>query len=318
VKSRVRQLFAIALIAGCADASSPSGGAGGASGRGGADQPAGRGGGAGGGGRAGSGGTATASGGAGSAGSSSAGASTGGGGAAAAGTSGLDAAGPRDDGIAGLVACDDFEGGAVGAIVGKPWQEKNYCQCHKYHPVITDKLAFSGTKSVSTNQDAAFRLYLAPHLDDVYVRMMLWIDKLPDDHWTWTEAETYTDPPGDPLGQGYSDDYSLRFGQQGTRWLVNNWAVGNGEVLAADENRAHALPVGRWVCVEMHFDRTRVWGELWLDGARMDLVSQPWTKEHAPPFPWKAIVFGQENYHPSDSIMYLDDVAVATSRIGCP
>jgi hypothetical protein len=88
------------------------------------------------------------------------------------------------------------------------------------------------------------------------------------------------------------------------------------------------VPVGTWSCVEWQFDGPNNTMRLWLDGQPVPsltvtgvgqgCVNQPAT------FPWTAPSFdrldlGWESYQADDArTLYIDDVVVSATKVGCP
>ncbi|MCU1283184.1 MAG: hypothetical protein JWM53_6730, partial [bacterium] len=76
-------------------------------------------------------------------------------------------------------------------------------------------------------------------------------------------------------------------------------------------------PVGRWFCLEwqIHFDVNRGGSSLWLDGQPLTL---PAGFENTAPTPfYDNLRIGAENTSTTATDLWLDDVAVASTRIGC-
>ena len=90
-----------------------------------------------------------------------------------------------------------------------------------------------------------------------------------------------------------------------------------------------AFPSQRWACVEWEFDGNKNEMHLWFDGALLadaDIVGQgtrcvnsgdlgkPWT---APTF--ANLILGWQQYQTSTGPLelWMDDVAIGTTRIGC-
>ena len=86
------------------------------------------------------------------------------------------------------------------------------------------------------------------------------------------------------------------------------------------------LPTGDWVCIEWHYDGPNNGVTFWIEGEEAATVTgtgdgcvaqdatYPWT---APDF--DELRLGYESYQ-SDGprSFFIDDVALATARIGCP
>jgi hypothetical protein len=262
-----------------------------------------------------------------------------------AGAGGTPGGGGACEGITGLIVCDDFEKGSPGALIDKPWIEKNYCLCHRFRPTYSTAQSYSGKTSVQVagpngtpgsvaggNQvQGSFLYWFDKPQEKFYARMMMWLDKKISNHWTYAEAQTFADDFPDHYArasQNTSSTFDLRMGQQVQRdrngldiYQECNWSTGGGssEKQREDHDPNSDFPLKKWVCVEMAFDRQMKLGELWIDGVKNEKVSQPFTETNVFPFGFKWMVFGMETYDPNDDAsMFIDDVAIATSRIGCP
>ena len=259
-----------------------------------------------------------------------------------AGTTGT--GGASADTCASAIFCDDFEKYTAGQAPGSPWTT-----ALGSGTAAVDTAQFhSGGKSVKfttqakdSTKTAYIRLNNAPVFpvtgNAFYGRMMFRLEAAPTAsvHWTLIQG-TGTVP-----GQSYRSQY--RYGGQqpvtsggtfvGSQMMANyetpDSYSGNGP---SSDCWFHAnkvvVPVGKWSCVEWQFDGPNNTMKLWLDGAAVDsltvkgvgqgCVNQPAT------YAWTAPTFstldlGWESYQTDDArTLWIDDVAIGTSRLGCP
>jgi hypothetical protein len=273
-------------------------------------------------------------------------------GATAAGDSGGNdggAARPGDasaDACATALFCENFESYTAGKAPGGPWKISTSLGAVA---VATDQ-RFDGQNSAkfTTQAGSAFKtahiqldaasVFPVPG-NMVFGRMMSRLESAPDQsvHWTFIE--------GDGLVPGQSYHALYRYGGQqpvtadggfvGSQLMANYDtpdSYSQPKVGPSSDCWNHAkgtvIPVGRWACVEWQFDGPNNTMRFWLDGAPVDsltvvdkgqgCVNQPAT------FPWTAPSFaslelGWESYQMDVArTLYLDDIVIATERVGCP
>jgi hypothetical protein len=170
-------------------------------------------------------------------------------------------------------------------------------------------------------------------------RVMMWLTSSPTAtnpavHWTIIEGS------GLVPGQTYHSAYRLG-GQHpitGGNQLMANYETPdsyNGNGPATDcwhHATGKVVPVARWSCFEWQYDGPNNALTLWVDGSEMLNVrgmgntangdgcgnSQPAT------YPWTAPTFdtirvGWDSYQAdSERTLWLDDVAISSTRVGCP
>lgn len=236
---------------------------------------------------------------------------------------------------------DDFENHAVGQLPGAPWKEETY----KSGAIITidTARAFSGQQAlhVLTPRGAKYRRgYLAIHLggslpalqSGMYGRAMVWLDAAPEAipgagpvHWTLLQGE------GRSADDRYNSIYRLGVEQRDGTQLMANFETTPPVRTDCKQQSKKTLPVRRWACVEWHMDVAAQEMEFWLDGKPVTRVKQrvaapdacqgndlqgDW---RAPPR-FDSLYMGFERYADStnDQDLWIDDVALSKSRIGCP
>ncbi len=235
----------------------------------------------------------------------------------------------------------DFEADTVGALPGAPWKEEMYNTGAVIR--VDDSRAFSGRQAlhVITPAGARYRRgYVAIHLanplpqarDEMHGRALVWLQAAPtalpgapDVHWTLLQGE------GRSGDDRYNSIYRLGLQQRGGTQLMANFETTPPVRTDCRQQSPLALPTGRWACVEWHFQVKDNALEFWLDGERITRVRD---KAHtadacmghdlqdvwvAPP-KIDSLYIGLERYADSadDQHLWIDDVAIAKRRIGCP
>jgi hypothetical protein len=256
---------------------------------------------------------------------------------------GADASSGPDGACTGDIVCDDFESYPADAPPTSPWT----VAAPNGSATIDTSKAHSGAKSVkitvpassgSTSTMIRLRSSGLPVTGNVlFGRMMFWLDAAPTAsvHWTFIDGQ------GAVADGGYSAIY--RYGGQmplsdsngnfvGSQFIANYETPGsyNGIGPGSDcyRNAAEVVPVGAWACAEWEFDGPNDTMRFWLNGAPVDDLTVVGTGDgcvrNDATFPWTAPLFrqidlGWESYQADDArTLWIDDVAVATTRIGCP
>jgi len=241
--------------------------------------------------------------------------------------------------------CDDFEDDAVGTAPGAPWRDETG---PSGATVRVDSLrAHSGKNSVHVLAPKAaryrrgyFALHGAPVFPaaalELYGRAMVWLDAAPltppgahDVHWTLLQGE----------GRSRDDRFNsiYRYGgqhQQGLGLMANYETT---PPVRSDcwQHSAARLPVQRWACVEWHFAVATNEMELWLEGSALSdlhvldratapgtgcLSNEPLGGQWLAPPAFQSLYLGWERYQDTDNDqnVWLDDVVVSQTRVGCP
>jgi hypothetical protein len=235
---------------------------------------------------------------------------------------------------------EDFEKHAAGRAPGAPWKEETYKSGAVI--VVDAKRAFSGQQAmhVLTPRGANYRRgYVAIHLagplpqleSGMYGRAMVWLDAAPQAlhdqgvQWTLLQGE------GRSADDRYNAIYRLGIdGKPGTR-LMANYETTPPVTTDCKQRSDRELPVRRWACVEWHMDVASQELEFWLDGARVTHVTgsaadvgackgNDLQREWRAPPRFDSLYMGFERYADSanDQDLWIDDVALSKSRIGCP
>jgi len=225
--------------------------------------------------------------------------------------------------------CDDFEDYDVGMDPGGPWElDENNGAVE-----VDDAQAVSGTKSVRFNTNAGqYKSALIaiegspfPVTGNAFWgRMMLYITQAANDgvHWTMIAGEG-------PDAAHNNDLASVRYGgQHQKRLMANYWSEPN----TSDcwHHSETVIPEGRWACMEWFFDGPNETMQFYLDGNAIDDLTVvgmgepntciPDATQNNWYFPdFERVAVGWQSYQDDDAReVWIDDVALALARVGCP
>lgn len=237
--------------------------------------------------------------------------------------------------------CEDFESHTTGTRPGAPWKD---FETPGGSIVVDESRAFSGKRSAKITATAGdsrvVRMWhsgngLLP-ADKLYARMMVWLDAAPQGnnlHWNWIRMG------GDARGEsgGKLHDVTVAPGgsSTGTSWTHYGGGASGG-YQDCFVRGAQKLPIGRWACVEMMANAQTNDVDIWIDGKRDDLSSV----EGGAPVPgigscvlghdftmgrWlipkiNRLAFGFSMAHTltASRTMWIDEIFVGGSRVGCP
>jgi len=237
---------------------------------------------------------------------------------------------------------DDFESHPAGQIPGAPWKEETY----QSGAVITvdSQHAFSGNQALHIHnpRGAKYRRgYVAIHLagplpalqPEMYGRALVWLDAAPEPlpgappvQWTLLQGE------GRSADDRYNPIYRYAFQQHDGLGLMANFETTPPVTTDCKRHTDLVLPTRRWACVEWHMKVATNEMRLWLDGreavhvvnGRADGPTQCLGNDldgqwRAPP-KFNSLYMGFERYMDSvnDQDLWIDDVALALERVGCP
>jgi hypothetical protein len=245
----------------------------------------------------------------------------------------LDGPAPSPDAAdlcAGTLLCDDFEMYPAGQQPGGPW----HTSTNMGAVAIDSTRAHSGANSVHITTQAGAGTYrrayfsiegapVFPVANDVfYGRMMVWLTAAPPEtvHWTNIQGE------GNVTGQNFRA--FVRYGGQVMKQLMANYDT-SGVSSDCWQHSQVAIPEGRWACMEWKFDGPANRQDFWLDGQSIPALTVNGMGQgcinngtggvwYGPAY--DAIRLGWEHYQNTAIAidMWIDDVALADHRIGCP
>ena len=236
---------------------------------------------------------------------------------------------------------DDFETREAGVVPPAPWKEESYKTGVTIR--VDAERAFSGRQALHIHdpRGAKYRRgYMAIHLggplpalqSGFYGRAMVWLDAAPEAlpgappvHWTLLQGE----------GRSADDRYNsiYRLGVEGSDGLglLANFETTPPVTTDCKQASAASLPEKRWACVEWHLEVAGQTLEFWIDGeaithvrGRVDGAAACKGNDlggewRAPP-KFDSFYIGLERYADSanDQDLWLDDVTLASTRVGCP
>ncbi len=245
--------------------------------------------------------------------------------AGAAGAAGVAGASGGSDGCSGALFCDDFE--AYTGTPGAPWAVKKNAQGSV---TIDGAQHQSGTKAVKFTTSGAMayqQAYIS--IDKIfpvaqnafYGRIMIYTTKAPDDGVHWTMIQ------GEGVAAGGITRAEVRYGGQHQQGLMANYDSA-GKKSDCWQHSQTKMPEGKWACMEWYFEGATNTQKFWLDGKAIDDLtvvgqgdgciahdtSDQWI------FPnFERVYLGWESYQTDPAReVWIDDVALGTSKIGCP
>jgi hypothetical protein len=136
-------------------------------------------------------------------------------------------------------------------------------------------------------------------------RAMVWVDApSPNNHASYIAA---------PDASG-KNEYTL--GSQYHTFLALSYAGGAD---GPSDHSATDIPTGVWSCWEWEFDGTNGKANYWVDRNQLtDVEETSWGKATFASLDIGLTLFGSDAPNPPSFDLWYDDIAVGTSRIGCP
>lgn len=235
---------------------------------------------------------------------------------------------PTEDACATALLCDDFDDDTAGMQPGAPWTSDT----NGGSVEVSSERAFSGANSVhvSNSPGAYKRAFFSVSGEplfpgagqEMYGRMMMWLEATPAGsvHWTFIQ------------GEGPSDDGSYdifyRYGGQHEGKLMANFET-QGKATDCWDHSETVMPTQTWACLEWRFNTATDEMQFWLDGTELSdihpvgmgegCVNQDLSGAWPAPAQFEVLRLGWEKYQESTQLdAWIDDVAVGTSRMGCP
>ena len=158
--------------------------------------------------------------------------------------------------------------------------------------------------------------------NNFYGRMWVYLAAAPSmtTHWTNISGE------GMAMNQGQSFNAYVRYGGQVMKRLMANY---DSSMFSSDcwQHSQTTFPEARWACMEWHFDGPNERMEFWLDSTQIGPLTVNRMGQGCianglggrwvmPQF--STLRLGWEHYQTSIPIqLWVDDVALSTSRVGC-
>ena len=247
---------------------------------------------------------------------------------------------------------DDFEARTPGMVPGTPWKEETY---QSGANISVDSIhAFSGQQALHILTPAHAdkrRGYVAIHLKgslpqlqpEMYGRIMVWLDEAPlapfveepnggelphgplPMHWTLLQGE------GRSADDRYNSIYRLGLLERDGTQLMANFETTPPVKTNCMQQSQRVLPVRRWACIEWHMAVASNELQFWIDGKQITHVKGRAAQANAcaghdlddrwlAPPRFDSLYLGFERYGDTvnDQNLWIDDVALARRRIGCP
>jgi hypothetical protein len=232
-------------------------------------------------------------------------------GSAGAGSAGA-ASGPCT--ASGLTFCTDFEDETAGS---PPSGAGLGTHLNGSGTVTVDETtpAHSGTQSVRVNA-TGYQTFLKvsgaslfPPAQQTYVRVYVRLSApMTGGHNTYFEAglDAASDAPFETR-VGVMNAMLMINQPDGDRGFLSNQNYYN------DMQPGAVIPEATWACVEAYLDPPSSTVDFWLDGVNVpDLHRTDWQQET-----YDVLRFGYEKYAGPDTVLFYDDIAVGSERIGC-
>jgi hypothetical protein len=231
-------------------------------------------------------------------------------------------------GCGSLAICDGFESQTLGAAPSGSWQ-MIYPDCQGTGTAIVDSTqAHAGTRSIKVDGKTGYCNHvffgnttnIAAIGPVVYGRVFIRPSTaLGTDHIAFIAMKDVND-----------GNKNLRFGGQGQ---VMAWNRESDDATAPSMSpvgisTSVGLPVNQWSCLELKVDGTNGFLQVWLngtniagltvDGVPTADIDSAWISSRPSWHPSLTDVkFGWESYSSGDNVLWFDDVAFGSSRIGC-
>jgi hypothetical protein len=240
-------------------------------------------------------------------------------------------AGAARCGMAGVLLCEDFENGAIGA----PPDPNTWTAPFGFMPRVDGTRALRGTKSLyfelaaGTPGHIEQRKTFPAAKNTVYGRMFVWVDALPTApayaHWTLVSA----------LGADNPAEVRLSAQLDPNREGGNYFGIGSdhgesGDWATAGQEPQALVRARRWICLEWLFKGDTSQTQVWIDGHPQSSLSLSATEYRPgdleagkrfvhPTFDRLRIGWWlyQTDAQPTPAKMWIDELAIDDERIGC-
>ena len=230
-------------------------------------------------------------------------------------------------GCGSLAICDGFETQTLGSAPSGSWQ-MIYPDCQGTGTAIVDSTQFhTGTKSIKVDGKTGYCNHVffgnttnvAAIGPVVYVRLFVRPSTaLGTDHIAFIAMKDTVEAK------------NLRFGGQGQvmAWNRESDDATVPSMSPVGISTSVGLPINQWSCLELKVDGTNGFLQAWLngtsiagltvDGVATTDIDQAWLASKPSWHPSLSDVkFGWESYSSGDNVLWFDDVALGSTRIGC-
>jgi hypothetical protein len=193
--------------------------------------------------------------------------------------------------------CDDFESGGIGSWSGSRVSSASNLLTVDRQNVHSGKFALHAT-TVSVPNSGPSQSYVYYNWGGTPAPVALRL-------WLYVNSPLADD---DTVAALYRQINGFAIGADGN----GNWFVGEDQLASGNRSTSASIPMGRWTCVELVLQYGRA--QLFLDDASTPAL------EFAParPVPYDELHVGLEWVpSPGGSELWVDDVALAASRVHC-
>jgi hypothetical protein len=241
---------------------------------------------------------------------------------------------PVDAGPAGLTCaspdllfCDDFESYPLGAATSDRWTTETSAGA-----LAIDDSQARGTRALHVHTDgnghAAIRVPFSPPGNSAFARMHVFVTAFPTAptfaHFTLVEAAGTSAGLIRPIGGQFVPPPSSGADVGRSLWGVGSDGGPTGDW--TDWQPAAPTEAGRWLCLEWELRAAGNAIDVYLDGTLVPELSVSQDDHGGNPvdfvFPtFTSMWFGWQLYQggptPSQYDLWIDDIAIGTSRLGC-
>ncbi|MEM9458449.1 MAG: hypothetical protein AAGF11_30005 [Myxococcota bacterium] len=240
--------------------------------------------------------------------------------------------------IEAAMFCDDFESYSVGDAPAGPWTPEGMGSAQ-----IDDSQVFSGSQAVRLDTMAGYNGRALLGLDEESVfptthffgRVRLYVTEASPDgiNWTMIQASGMTEAPEVWDGPFAAE---LRYGGQNMKQLKAGYETGGFYAVPPEgpgsdcwQHSQTAIAEGQWSCMEWEFDTDNDVMRMWVDGVAVEGLEvgtmgqgcvHPDTNDvWYYPDTFERMHVGWVDYQDTagEREVWIDDVAIGSSRIGC-
>jgi hypothetical protein len=236
---------------------------------------------------------------------------------------------------AGALVCDDFEKYASASDLSAVW----HVTANTATVLVDATKAFKGKQALHISAPAGMNHMgliakegapLFPIAGNVfYGRMMMWLSQYPSGGNHWNNVQSSGLLPNSTQTAKYAWGGDGPAGAVTAGYTIRVTPDAGTQLYDCYNQSKTPIPVQKWVCVEWKFDGVANEMHYWLDGQSAPGADVMKTGgvcvTPQPPGGWQAPVFsnlslGWQQPNPSTTAieMWVDEVALATQRIGCP
>jgi hypothetical protein len=224
----------------------------------------------------------------------------------------------------GLLFCEDFESYAVGPASSARWRTST-SSASSTLAIESEAMHARGSRSLHVHANANEFSYirvssLTPPGNSFFGRVYAYVTAFPSApgyaHWTMVEAS------GTPDGAGVIRPIG---GQYDPTGRAADWGVGSDGGPTGDWcnwNTRSPAQAGRWICLEWELRANGTTINVWIDNVAQTWLTVTPASRDGLVFPqFNSVWFGWWLYQPSPTPssfdLWLDDIVLGTTRVGC-